>query len=93
MAEDYPSQIPFLVKQLSRTRLNLTLCFTALIFIKVKTFEEHSRYPVLPPLTKSREATQEDIDMRVQQCVVSVHDRTLQVNVIDLIRLIMIHHI
>lgn len=55
-------------------RLSLSDTFT------VKSFEdEHSRYPVLPPLTKSKEATDEDVDYRVQQCIVSVSERAFQV--------------
>ena len=54
-------------------RLSLTDTFT------VKSFEEHSRYPVLPPLTKSKDATDEDIDIRVQQTLVGIGDRTFQV--------------
>ena len=54
-------------------RLSLTDTFT------VKSFEEHSRYPVLPPLTKSREASEEDIDSRVQQSISGVSERSFQV--------------
>lgn len=47
--------------------------------LNVKSFEEHSRYPVLPPLTKSREASQEDVDLRVQQSLYGVSERAFQV--------------
>ena len=51
----------------------------------VQTFEEHSKYPILPPLTaKSSDDTEIDddeslnnIDHRVQKIIQNVNQRTL----------------
>ena len=53
-------------------KLSLSDTFT------VKSFEENHRYPILPPLTKSSEASDADVDARVKQALHGVNERSLE---------------
>ena len=52
-------------------KLSLSDTFT------VKSFED-SKYPILPPLTKSSEASDADVDARVKQALSGVNERSLE---------------
>ena len=52
-------------------RLSLSETYT------VRTFEEHSRFPILPPLTKSKETSNGEVDQRTKDILEGINKRTL----------------